>query len=233
MTLTVCSLDLFLSSDASICSKMALPPLGNSDHVVISVSISFPINSKQDALFHHIAYGYSCVDWDGLRDKLRDVPWDNIFGLLLLLVNFLSDFRLELMHISLIVSIRSNLTHLDFQQLLLLPYFIKINFFICTNRINLLNLKQNSDRPVIIAKGFLKLPNVGMLLKQKSPSLLRNVALGTLPTKVNLLHLLYSMAQKCCLLHFIKQNDLLKFFIITLILMTWLSLYLFFVLELI
>ena len=35
-------LDLFLSSDASICSAKAFPPLGNSDHVVISVSIDFP-----------------------------------------------------------------------------------------------------------------------------------------------------------------------------------------------
>ena len=32
-------LDLFLSSDASICSIMAFPPLGNSDHVLVSVSI--------------------------------------------------------------------------------------------------------------------------------------------------------------------------------------------------
>ena len=39
-------LDLFLSSDASICSTMVFPPLGNSDHIVISVSINFPINSK-------------------------------------------------------------------------------------------------------------------------------------------------------------------------------------------
>ena len=39
-------LDLFLSSDASICSTMAFPPLGNSDHVVVSVSIDFPVNSK-------------------------------------------------------------------------------------------------------------------------------------------------------------------------------------------
>ena len=39
-------LDLFLSSDASICSTMAFPPLGNSDHVVVSISIDFPINSK-------------------------------------------------------------------------------------------------------------------------------------------------------------------------------------------
>ena len=37
-------LDLFISSDASICSIMAFPLLGNSDHVVVSVSIDFPIN---------------------------------------------------------------------------------------------------------------------------------------------------------------------------------------------
>ena len=74
-------LDLFISSDASICSTMAFPPLGNSDHVVVSVSIDFPTNSQQDAPFHRIAYDYSCADWDGLRDHLRDVPWDDIFKL--------------------------------------------------------------------------------------------------------------------------------------------------------
>ena len=61
-SLTVTLLDLFLSSDTSICSTMAFPPLGNSDHVVISLSIDFPINSKQDAPFHHIAYDYSPAD---------------------------------------------------------------------------------------------------------------------------------------------------------------------------
>ena len=60
---------------------MAFPPLGNSDHVVVSVSIDFPINSKQDALFHCIAYDYSHADWDGLHDHLRDVPWEDIFKL--------------------------------------------------------------------------------------------------------------------------------------------------------
>ena len=39
-------LDLFISSDASICSTMAFPPLRNSVHAVDSVSIDFPINSK-------------------------------------------------------------------------------------------------------------------------------------------------------------------------------------------
>ena len=41
-------LDLFISSDTSICSTMAFPPLGNSDHAVVSVSTDFPISSKQD-----------------------------------------------------------------------------------------------------------------------------------------------------------------------------------------
>ena len=72
-------LDLFISSDASICSAMAFPPLGNSDHVVVSVSIDFPTNSQQDAPFHCIAYDYSRTDWDGLRDHLGDVPWVDIF----------------------------------------------------------------------------------------------------------------------------------------------------------
>ena len=74
-------LDLFISSDTSICSTMAFPPLGNSDHVVVSVSIDFPINSKQDTPFHHVVYDYSRANWDGLRDHLRDVPWEDIFKL--------------------------------------------------------------------------------------------------------------------------------------------------------
>ena len=38
-------LDLFISSDSSICSTMAFPPLENWGHVVFSVSIVFPSNS--------------------------------------------------------------------------------------------------------------------------------------------------------------------------------------------
>ena len=60
---------------------MAFPPLGNSDHVVVSVSIDFPINSKQDTPFHCMAYDYSRADWDGLGDHLRDVSWEDIFKL--------------------------------------------------------------------------------------------------------------------------------------------------------
>ena len=39
-------LDLFISSDASICPTMAFPPLGNSDHVAVAVSIDFQSNSQ-------------------------------------------------------------------------------------------------------------------------------------------------------------------------------------------
>ena len=74
-------LDLFLSSDASICSTMAFPLLGNSDHVVVLVSIDFRSKSQRDARFHRIAYYYSRADWDDLCDDLRDVAWEDIFKL--------------------------------------------------------------------------------------------------------------------------------------------------------
>ena len=62
--------DLFLTSDASICSTMVFPPLGNSDHVV-SVSMDFPSNCYRDAPFHCIADDYSRADWDGFCDHVR------------------------------------------------------------------------------------------------------------------------------------------------------------------
>ena len=69
--------------------------------------------------------------------------------------------------------------------------------------------------------------------KQKVLSLPRDLALGTFGellivfwTKVNLLYLLCSTTQRCCLLHQIKQNCFLKNFLRTLILMALVSLYL-------
>ena len=70
MILSPALLDLFLSSDASICSAMAFSPLGNSAHVLVSVYIDVPSNSQRDAQFHCIAYDYSHADWDGLYDHL-------------------------------------------------------------------------------------------------------------------------------------------------------------------
>ena len=69
-------LDLFISSDVSICSTKTFPLLGNSDHVVVSISIDFPSSPQWDAPFHRIAYDYSRADWGSVRDHLRDIPWD-------------------------------------------------------------------------------------------------------------------------------------------------------------
>ena len=93
--------DLFISSDTSICSTMVFPPLRNSDHGVVSVSIDFPSYSQQDAPFHHTAYDYSRADWDSLRDDLRDVPWEDIFksGLDCILVVVLKNCEPELSYI--------------------------------------------------------------------------------------------------------------------------------------
>ena len=104
---------LFISSDASISSTMAFPPLGNSDHVVVSVCINFPSSSQQDAPFHCIAYDYSCGDWDSLCDYLKDVSCEDIFK---------PDASAATSDISLLENIRSSLTHLHgFQLLVLLP----------------------------------------------------------------------------------------------------------------
>ena len=75
-------LNLFLSSDISICSTMTFPPLGNSDHVVLSASMDFSSNSKRDAPFYCKAYDYFCADWDGLQDHLRKISLSSVLLLL-------------------------------------------------------------------------------------------------------------------------------------------------------
>ena len=105
-------LDLLLCSDASIFSAKAFPPLGNSDHVVLSVSIDVSLQSLWIFSF-----------WLGRSLWLFErcsMGLNSVLLLLLLLVNFVSGFRLEFMYISLIENIRSNLTHLHGFQLLVL-----------------------------------------------------------------------------------------------------------------
>ena len=74
MTLSPVHLDSFIFSDPSTCSTVALTSLGNSDHVIDSVSIDFPSNSKWDATFHRTAHDYSRADRDGLRYHFRSIP---------------------------------------------------------------------------------------------------------------------------------------------------------------
>ena len=235
-------LNLFISSDASIFSTMAFPSLGNSDHVVVSVSIDFPLNSHRDTPFHRIAYYYSHANWDGLRDHLRDVPWQDIFKLS---ASAASQFC-EWVQVGINVYIHHRKYQLKphssswFSAASTAVIVHGNNFFVCINRINLLNLEESLDSLQIVGKGFLKLPNWHMLIKQNGLSLLRNMAIKILAkflivfsTKVNLLYLLYSTVPEDLSLHLIKQNCLLKTFLRTLILMTQVSLYLFAFLKLI
>ena len=92
--------------------------------------------------------------------------------LLKLLVNFVNWLRLELMYISLIISIGSSLTLLHGFQLLVLILYQQ----------NKSSKSKAKFRPrlVIIAKGFLKLPSLHMLIKQKITSLPEIWLLGLL-----------------------------------------------------
>ena len=148
--------------------------------ILIMLLSQFPLTFHQTQKgcppFQGIAYNNSRADWDGFCGHLRDVPSKDIFKLGASTAT--CGCRSELMYISLMLNIRSSLTHLHGCQLLvLLPYFVEITFFVCTSSINLLNLKPSSGKLVIIGKGFLKLPHLHMLIKQRSLSLPRNLAL--------------------------------------------------------
>ena len=143
----------------------------------------------------------------------------------------------ELMFIFPIVAIKSSFIHFYGFQLLVL---LGITSLICINKMNLMGLKWNSERILFVPKGFLKLPNLLVLIKQNNLSLARNMTLVTfgelfLAFSTNLieLYLVYLMVLRCSLLNLISQSYLLKFFVRLLILLTKVSLYLFYHVELI
>ena len=99
---------------------------------------------------------------------------------LLLLINFVSGSRLESMFSSLIVI--SGQPSFIFIVFSCLCFFIpqRNHFFCLYQKINLLHLKWSSDKILIVAKDFLKLATLLILMKQKILSLPRNLALVTL-----------------------------------------------------
>ena len=75
-------LDLFWASDPRLYSAVTLPPLENSDHVVVSVYINCPVMSKGDTFIH-------C--WDLCFCAVSGITWEEILiWILLLLVCYLS-----------------------------------------------------------------------------------------------------------------------------------------------
>ena len=217
---------------------MAFPPLGNSDHVVVSVSIDFPVNSKQDAPFHCVAYDYSRADWDGLHDHLRDVPWEDIFKLGA--STAASEFC-EWVQVGIDVYI----PHRKYQvKPHSSPWFSAACVAAIVHRNHFFRLYQqnkSSESKVKFRQASNRCKRVLETAKLAYATKIKeSITLGTFgelltvfSTKVNLLYLLYSTNRRCCLLHLIKQNYLLKTFPRTQILMTLVSLYLFSLLELI
>ena len=119
-----------------------------------------------------------------------------IWVVLLLLLEFVIGSKLELMYKSLITDIRSSQIYIClFQLLVLQSLFTEITCFVCTNRINLVC-------KCFVSKGFLKLPNFLVLIKQESMTS-QTLALATfgelLSTEVNLLFLLHLMVLRYCL----------------------------------
>ena len=133
--------------------------MGNSDYVVISVSIDFLSNSQWDAPFHCIAYDYFCAGWDSLCNHLRHVPWEDIFKLSVSAVT--SEFcEWVQFEIDVCIHMYAAIVHRNhFSE-------SKVKF------------RQTSN----CCKSVLEAAKLAMLKKRKSPLLSRNMALGTLPS---------------------------------------------------
>ena len=236
-------LDIFVSSDASICSTIAFPPLGNSDRDVVSVPIDFPSYSQQDALFHRISCDYCCADWNGLCDHLRDVPWEDIFKLSA--STAASEFC-EWVQVGIDVYIPHRKYQIKPHSS---PWFSAACAAAIVHRNHFFRLYQkdkSSESKVKFRQASNRCKRVLEAAKlayaNKTKESITSQKLGSrdfwqiansVLNKVNLLYLLYSMVQRCCLLHLINENCLLKTFLQTLILMTQVSFYLFSLLELI
>ena len=233
-------LDSFLSSDASICSTMAFPPLGNFDHVVVSDSIDFPTNSQQDAPFHRIGYDYARPNWHGLRDHLKDVPKEDIFKVG---ASAAASEFCEWVQVGIDVYISHRKCQVKPQSSRWVSAACAAAIVHRNHRNHFFRLYQrgkSSDSKAKLRQASNRCKRILEANKTKESIISQKLGsrdfwriANSVLNKANLLYLLYSTVQRCCLLHLIKQNCLLKFFLSTLILMTQLSLYLFFLLELI
>ena len=170
-----------------------------------------------------MTYDYSRDDWVGLRDHLRDVPWEDVF--ILSASAAASEFCERVQ-----VGIDVYIPHRKYQvKPPSSPWFLAACAAAIVHRNHFFHLYQqnkSSESKVKFrqasnhCKRVLEAAKLAyMLLKQKNPSVPRNLAVRTFgellivfSTKVNLLYLLYSADQRCCLLHLIKQNYLLKTF---------------------
>ena len=87
-------LKLFLFPDSSICSTVALPPLGNSNHVVVLFSTDFSSKSKR-----HVLFITQLIAILVLTGMVFCIIWEMFHGsissnsvILLLVLNFVSEW---------------------------------------------------------------------------------------------------------------------------------------------
>ena len=133
-----------------------------------------------DARFHCVVHDYSCAQWDGLPDHVRDIWSKGIFKLCAsgAAAEFCERVQVGIDVYILCLKTRSILISMVFSCSSCCQSSA-IMAFVYTNIGNLQHLKRSSNRLVIVAKGFLKLPYLAMLMKQKSLSLPRNLSLLT------------------------------------------------------
>ena len=134
--------------------------------------------------------------------------------LLLLLVNFVIGFKLELMYISLIVNISGQVSVAYAAAIYHMNHFFHLyqqNKFSEPK----VKFRQASNH----CKRVLEAAKLACANETKDCIFPRNLARGTFgkmpivsSIKVNLVYFLYSTARSCCLLHLINQNCLLKIF---------------------
>ena len=204
---------------------MAFPPFWFC--CCLSFHWTIPSKSKRDTPFHCTAYDYFRADWDGFCDYLRVVPREDIFRLS---TSAAANKFCAWIQARTDVYIRN----CKYQLMpLTSSWFLAASAAAIVHRNHFFHLYlQNKSSEskgkfrqaiLIVAKGFLNLLKV--LIKQNCLSLPWNVALGTFgkvlivfSTKVKLLYLLYSTAQRCFFLLLIKPNCLVKVFLRTLIL---------------
>ena len=143
--------------------------------------LTFPQSKRRALLF--IALLFIILVLIGMVFMIiQEISHGRISLKLLLLPNCVSGFRLEIIYISLIVSIWSNFVYLHvFWVFLLLPVLIEITSFVCINRINLFCLRPSLDRLCYANKAkecitFLKLDSrnfwqiVNSVLKKHKPA---------------------------------------------------------------
>ena len=222
---------------------MVFPPLGNSAYVIVSVIIDSFSNSMGDTPIRCIAYDYPRGGWDGLCDHLGDVPFDGIFQLKASGPS--SEFcQWSQVRIDVYISHLNmgwGLTHQMVSASCSAAHVVHWNNFFCLHQQSkssksIFKFRQARNcckRVFESAKFSYAHKTKESITSQKLDSLDFCWIANSVLIKVKFAAPALFNDPRCCLLHLIRKNHLMKSFLRTLILMIQLSPYLFSLLELI